>query len=52
LKQLNCKHPFEVNKELVGIEEKYEETELLLKIGSNDVRTLGLWGMGGIGKTT
>ncbi|KAK2388576.1 disease resistance protein RPV1 [Trifolium repens] len=52
LKKLNRKLPFEVNKEIVGIEKKYEEIELLLKIGSTDVRTLGLWGMGGIGKTT
>ena len=52
MKKLNCRHPFEVNKELVGIQKKYEETELLLKIGSNDVRTLGLWGMGGTGKIT
>ncbi|XP_058755708.1 disease resistance protein RPV1-like [Vicia villosa] len=52
LKRLNRRHPFEVNKELVGIEKKYEKMESLLKIGSNDVRTLVLWGMGGIGKTT
>ncbi|XP_012571759.1 disease resistance protein RPV1-like [Cicer arietinum] len=52
LKKLNRSHPFKVNKELVGIEKKYEETKSLLKIGSNDVRTLALWGMGGIGKTT
>jgi len=52
LKQLNHRHPFKVNKKLVGIEKKYEEIESLKNIGSNDVRTLGLWGMGGIGKTT
>ncbi|CAJ2651391.1 unnamed protein product [Trifolium pratense] len=49
---LHRKLPFEVNKKIVGIEKKYEEIELLLNIGSGDVRTLGLWGMGGIGKTT
>jgi hypothetical protein len=49
---LNHKHSFEVNKEIVGIEKKYEETELLPKIGSNEVRTLGLLGMDGIRKTT
>ena len=52
MKKLNRRHPFEVNKEFVGIAKKYEETELLLKIGSNDVRVLALWGMDGIGKTT
>jgi hypothetical protein len=52
LKKLNLRHPFEVNKQLVGIEEKYEEVKSLLKIGLNDVRGLGLWGMGGIGTTT
>ncbi|CAI8597769.1 unnamed protein product [Vicia faba] len=52
LKKLNRRHPFEVNKELVGIEKKYEKMESLLEIGSNDVRILVLWGMGGIGKTT
>ncbi|RDX79235.1 TMV resistance protein N, partial [Mucuna pruriens] len=39
-------------KELVGIEENYEKIESLLKIGSREVRILGIWGMGGIGKTT
>jgi hypothetical protein len=48
LKKLNHRQPFEVNEELVGIEKKIEEVESLMKIGSNDVKTLGLWGMGGI----
>ncbi|CAK8566892.1 unnamed protein product [Lathyrus sativus] len=52
LERLNRRHPFEVNKQLVGIEKKYEKLESLSKIGSNGVRTLVLWGMGGIGKTT
>ncbi|RDX79086.1 TMV resistance protein N, partial [Mucuna pruriens] len=39
-------------KGLVGIEDNYEEVESLLKIGSSEVITLGIWGMGGIGKTT
>ncbi|XP_045816866.1 probable inactive receptor kinase At5g58300 isoform X1 [Trifolium pratense] len=50
LKKLNRKHPSD--KEFVGTEKKYEETELLTKIGSNDVRTLGLCGISGIRKTT
>ncbi|CAK8566895.1 unnamed protein product [Lathyrus sativus] len=52
LKKLYGRYPFEVNRELVGIDTKYEKMESLLKIGSNDVRILVLWGMGGIGKTT
>ncbi|CAK8566894.1 unnamed protein product [Lathyrus sativus] len=52
LKKLCERSPFEVNEELVGIDTKYEKMESLLKIGSNDVRTIVLWGMGGIGKTT
>ncbi|KAL2341458.1 hypothetical protein Fmac_009398 [Flemingia macrophylla] len=42
-------------KGLVGIEKIYEEIKPLLKIGSddsNEVITFGIWGMGGIGKTT
>jgi len=40
------------HKGLVGIEENYEKIESLLKVGSNEVKLLGIWGMGGIGKTT
>ncbi|RDX93478.1 putative disease resistance protein, partial [Mucuna pruriens] len=38
-------------KGLVGVEEHYKQIESLLKIRSSEVRTLGIWGMGGIGKT-
>ncbi|KAL5843196.1 hypothetical protein ACOSQ4_009154 [Xanthoceras sorbifolium] len=38
--------------DLVGIDSKIEEIESLLCIGTNDARRVGIWGIGGIGKTT
>lgn len=37
---------------LVGLENRIKEIESMLCIQSPDVRILGLWGLGGIGKTT
>ena len=37
---------------LVGINSQVEKVMSLLAIGSSDVRIIGIWGMGGIGKTT
>lgn len=37
---------------LVGIEEQIKRTESLLCMESQEVRIIGIWGMGGIGKTT
>ncbi|RDX79531.1 TMV resistance protein N, partial [Mucuna pruriens] len=51
LQKLTPRYPNQL-KGLVGIEENYERIKSLLKIGSSEVRTLGIWGMGGIGKTS
>ena len=37
---------------LVGINSRIEEIKEKLSVGSSDVRILGIWGMGGVGKTT
>ncbi|KAK7292708.1 hypothetical protein RJT34_15560 [Clitoria ternatea] len=37
---------------LVGIHSRMEEVNSLIGRGLNDVRFIGIWGMGGIGKTT
>lgn len=41
-----------VNNNLVGMDAHLEKLDSLLDIKLDDVRTLGIWGMGGIGKTT
>jgi predicted ATPase len=41
-----------VSKGLVGIKSRVKEMKRLLGMGLDDVRFLGIWGMGGIGKTT
>ncbi|KAH9781911.1 Disease resistance-like protein DSC1 [Citrus sinensis] len=40
------------SKDLVGVESRIKEIEALLGTGSTDVYKLGIWGIGGIGKTT
>ncbi|PON38145.1 TIR-NBS-LRR-like protein [Trema orientale] len=37
---------------LVGMDKRFEKMESFLCVGSPDVRIVGIWGMGGIGKTT
>ena len=39
-------------KNLVGINSRVEELKLHLAIGLNDVRIIGIWGFGGMGKTS
>ncbi|RHN67381.1 putative TIR domain, winged helix-turn-helix DNA-binding domain-containing protein [Medicago truncatula] len=51
LRKLNPRYPYDI-KGLVGIEKNYEQIESMMEIGSNDVKIIGIWGMGGIGKTT
>ncbi|RDX93477.1 TMV resistance protein N, partial [Mucuna pruriens] len=51
LQKLAMRYPNQ-RKAVVGIEKSYEEIESLLKIESSEVKTLGIWGMGGMGKTT
>uniref|UniRef100_A0A7N2LQH1 ADP-ribosyl cyclase/cyclic ADP-ribose hydrolase n=1 Tax=Quercus lobata TaxID=97700 RepID=A0A7N2LQH1_QUELO len=42
-----------VREDLVGIQSRVEEMKnLYLSMGLNDVHFIGIWGMGGIGKTT
>ncbi|KAK9200083.1 hypothetical protein WN944_015278 [Citrus x changshan-huyou] len=42
----------ETAKGLVGIESRLEKLRFLMGTGSIDVRMIGIWGMGGLGKTT
>lgn len=40
------------NEHLVGMESRIEKVTLLLDVESDAVRIVGIWGLGGIGKTT
>ncbi|KAM5546383.1 hypothetical protein ABKV19_002520 [Rosa sericea] len=53
LAKLNCKLQIARGLEgLVGLEKHIQQVELLLCLNSLDVQIVGIWGMGGIGKTT
>ena len=41
-----------VDENLVGMDSRLEEMNALLSMGSNDVRMIGIWGIGGMGKST
>ncbi|KAM5556241.1 disease resistance protein RPV1 [Rosa sericea] len=43
---------FDSTEKLVGMDAKFEEIDVLLDKKANDVRFIGIWGMGGVGKTT
>ncbi|PRQ54529.1 putative TIR domain, winged helix-turn-helix DNA-binding domain-containing protein [Rosa chinensis] len=52
LAKLNCKLEIARGLEgLVGVEKHVQQVELLLCLNSLDVQIVGIWGMGGIGKT-
>ncbi|KAJ9166730.1 hypothetical protein P3X46_021437 [Hevea brasiliensis] len=51
-KKLNQMSINDFNHGLVGIDSRIKEVESLLSIRSEGVHSLGIWGIGGIGKTT
>ncbi|EEF43640.1 leucine-rich repeat-containing protein, putative [Ricinus communis] len=52
VKKLNQMSPNCYSRGLVGMESRIQEIESLLCLRSSNVRIVGIWGMGGLGKTT
>ncbi|KAK9181018.1 hypothetical protein WN944_024155 [Citrus x changshan-huyou] len=52
LKKLNDLFPSDSKDQLVGVESIIKQIESLLLTGSTEFNTVGIWGIGGIGKTT
>ncbi|XP_016442242.2 disease resistance protein Roq1-like isoform X2 [Nicotiana tabacum] len=47
-----CQVTSTIDNDLVGMESRVREVSSLLRMETPDVRFIGIWGMGGIGKTT
>ena len=52
VEELNSKFLLPISKEIVGMNSRLEYLMSLIDLESNDVRMIGIYGLGGIGKTT
>ena len=52
VEELNSKFLLPISKEIVGMNSRLEYLISLINLESNDVRMIGIYGLGGIGKTT
>ena len=50
--KLNDDTFLDIDEGLIGLDSRVLELESCLDVGSNDVRFIGIWAMGGMGKTT